>query len=230
MTAMDSGLGCQTLLDAPTELNVDGSTITVDQAVLAVHGVYIAWGASDQLASSTAHPSSSSPPTPTAADPIAYDTPSMTSIPAVQSTSESTIESTSDSASASTLTTPPNLQPSSTPPSTVTVTAPNSPSNETPTPQALSTGAKAGIGAGVGFGGLAVIGVLAWLFIARRRKRQRQSYMYGQPAITDESQMATNKAHHISELSTEGGRSELSGVLPWVEVQSKSGRAELESR
>lgn len=254
MTAYDSGLGCNSQVSADTELYVDGSTITVDQAVLAVHGVYVAWASSYPASSSD--PSSSSSAVASVRAPVAYDPPSSSAVPAstsstlvrstsasdthatssggnVQSESSSSAErSTSSSTSHSTLTPPANLQPS-----TVTVTE----NSHTPTTSAkpshdLSTKAKAGIGAGVAVGGLAAIALVVWLILAWRKKRRAESDgesdSYGQPELMYSEKRdpsVTNKTHHISELSTEGARSELSGVSRWVVAQEKDSRVELDS-
>lgn len=242
MTAYgDSGLGCSSVVDEPTALYVGGSTITVDQANLAAHGVYVAWGPSDQPASSSAVASSSNNPAP-----VAHSTAQPSSTAARRSIStapESTSSSSpSDSSSrarrpqssaitAATVSAPRNLQSSKHPPSTVTVVASRAPTSS-PSHRGLSTGAKAGIGAGVSIAGVAVIAVVAaWFIIARRRKRRSTQYLYN-PTVYDEKidQSAANKAHHVSELSTEGARSELSGILPWASAHSKDERAELDAR
>lgn len=236
MTAYDSGLGCNTQVSEATELYVGGSTITVDEAVLAVHGVYVAWGSGDQPASNAADPTSSSLeayPLPTA-----YAIPSQSSLAAfTQSMSGSGIQastSTSDAVasssgsattrsiqtrSSSSLTPPSNLQPTALPPYTVPATASNSHSSETPSKHDLSTGAKAGIGVGVSVIVVGVAAALAWVVLSRRRRQQATQPAYYQPEMVSSTaeRAAANKAHHVSELSTEGGRSELSGDQPWIE-------------
>ena len=56
----------------------------------------------------------------------------------------------------------------------VTVGSPTG-STSAGTPYGLSTGAKAGIGGGVAVGALLLLGVIAFLFLRRRRNRRRQA-------------------------------------------------------
>lgn len=243
MTAMDAGMGCNTQVDVATELFVGGSTITVNEAVLAAHGVYVAWGSNDevQTGSSTVTSSFSTIATPEAyTSPEASPAPQSSESVARSTSSESTETSFSSEATrsgsgtipartASTLMTAANRQ---SPPSTVTVVSTHSPAQPTQTSSSLSTGAKAGVGVGVSVGGIALVAAAVWFGLGRRRRQQGNAYLSSQPEIYDANadSSARSKAHHVSELSTEGGRSELSGTLPWIEATPKERRAELEGQ
>lgn len=218
------GLGCNTQVLDGTQLYVGGSTTTVDQAVLAVHGVYIAWGSDEQPASGSFVITSSTSTNPritsaSAPAPVGYTT-------IVTSTSA---RSTSATFASSTSILPSDLQPSP-PASTVTVITSHVPTNPSSSSQGLSTGAKAGIGVGASIGGVAAVAAVAWFIFSRRKKRTEESPSDSQlPMYDDRKEHAMEtKFPHISELSSDARRSELMGAVPWMETQSKDSRAELE--
>ncbi|KAJ5504409.1 hypothetical protein N7463_007283 [Penicillium fimorum] len=83
----------------------------------------------------------------------------------------------------------------------------------------LSTGAKAGIGIGCAIGGLALIGIIAWLIVSRRKRRTNS-----RPATTDGYSIAPKPAEginllqvteldarHVSELQSDKGIQEAPG-------------------
>lgn len=107
--------------------------------------------------------------------------------------------------------------------STAAVTSETSSSSSTPTNEptsegGLSDGAKIGIGVGVGVGGLALIGLIGLLLVARRRKRKQPpaAELGGSPAgyapvATAEHKPGSTPGHQsvFSELSGDTEPTEL---------------------
>lgn len=98
----------------------------------------------------------------------------------------------------------------------------------------LSSGAKAGVGVGVAMGAIAIIALLAWLFMSRRKKQQqlRQQQqpqepvhgsvsqigsVYGPPPAWSPGtpkQQADSPMVHEKSYSSDGARAELDTAEP----------------
>lgn len=88
----------------------------------------------------------------------------------------------------------------------------------------LSTGAKAGIGVGVGVGVLALLGLLGFLYLVRRRRNTTEETQPGnnQAATDDPSELDGKGLSNQHELQAEGNASELgarSDGLPRRELE-----------
>ena len=153
------------------------------------------------------------------------------------------------STSSSTSTSPTSTSTSSQPPRTTTsqptttstgaastTTGSSSAISSTPTssPSGLSTGAKAGIGVGVALGALAILGVLIWV-IMRRRRTKAQAYNDGRTAAPPVGQSQdVGRGPAEKPFGMNEGFSDRN--LPPMEMpatqppQYRSGMAELEGR
>lgn len=163
MTAHGSGeLGCFTHVDSPTSLALPTEGTIVQDVVLGVHGVFVAWASSDALQSRPTLTAAT--PTPTSASLTRTTSPSTSSTLAITSPSPSRTTPETPHASSSNPSQPTNAAEANSTPSLTT----------TPSPK-LAPSIIIGISAGAVAGALALVGLSVLAILCRRRRCRRLS-------------------------------------------------------
>jgi hypothetical protein len=197
MTAHDGELGCYSEVNSAT-LALPTGVVTVQSAVLAIHGVLVMWASSDlsvlpampassttTVAASTTQSDSSSTESESSTTSSAPTAPTSSTVPTrtltvtplttiTESATQMTKSRTTDHASDAAAVTTDILSPESSSTSSATSTTSTTPSPASNPPQSLPPGTIAGISIGA-IAGVAILAVLSALLI-RRRRRRAQAY------------------------------------------------------
>ena len=245
MSAYDSGLGCQSQIDSPIPLLIDGEETTMEQGKLAQHGIYIAWENSeptlpDDTSSVSTSASESLPITLTIHTPHGGPGGIFTSRTSTSSSTGSSISTTSSVSMSTTLESrrrselpPPTRAATTLSSSTQTSTAPvpTTPVEPSPGFNGLSTAAKAGIGSSAAVAGLSLVAVASVVVIRRRGKKSARveaatdesSYekMFQDVFKEEDSPGASELPEDgiVPELTSEGVLAELPGSSPVIRIE-----------
>lgn len=208
MTAHGSGeLGCFTHVDHPTSLVLPTGDTIVQDVVLGVHGIFVAWASSDSL--------------------VPHSTAAIATATSTSASLTTTISPSSSSTSTGTSPSPSGTTSEGPHPTSSNAAEANSTPNLTtdPTPK-LTPSVIIGISAGAVAGALVLVGLTALAVLCRRRQRRRLSNENLEVRVFDSATEFYDDKRRWSV-----GSSDAAGVGVVAEADSRPvvrGRAELE--